>query len=67
MGKHNGLDTEVFIKAKSILKAMAKAKQLPAVKHSKLPPKIVEITEEEYSKGVKNSRYYENMDQLITK
>jgi len=64
VGNHKTRETYLYIKADSILKAMAIAKRTPAVKHSKMPLNVVEITEEEFIEGRKKDPYDKAMDQL---
>ena len=65
VGKHHkSRETYLYIKADSILKAMAIAKRTPAVKHSLMPLKAIEITEEEYKQGRLDDPYDKAMDQL---
>lgn len=65
LGPKKELPALIFIKSKSILNAITKAKNIPAVKHSKLPPQTIEITEEEYNAGIESQNYYEQMNQIF--
>lgn len=65
LGCGKELPAWIYIKAKDILKAMSKARHLPAVKHSKLPSNIVEITKEEYIEGINSKDYYSKMNQIF--
>ena len=65
LGSGNGLPSWIYIKSKNILKAIAKARSLPAVKHSRLPLQAIEITEEEYIAGIESQDYYKKMDQIF--
>ena len=66
MGKNNGLPIWVYVKAKDILKAMQKARHIPAVKHSRIPTQIIEITKKEYDKGIESNNYYNTIDQMLS-
>ena len=65
LGGSNGLPTWIYVKARDIIKAIQKARNIPAVKHSQLPPKAFEITEEEYNLGIKQNNYRENISQIF--
>ena len=56
-GRGNTTEGYIYIKARDILTAMKKAKRFPAVKHSRTPLKIEEVTEEEYNEGINNNVY----------
>ena len=65
VGRCKEISTWVYVKAKDILKAIAKARKIPAVKHSQLPLTAVEITEEEYIKGLEENTYYTRVEQIL--
>ena len=65
LGCGKSLPSWVYIKAKTILKAIEVAQKFPAVKHSKLPLKAIEITEEEYLVGIESKNYYEKMESIF--
>ena len=65
LGGIKGLPTWVYVKANSMVKAIQKARNLPAVKHSQLPKQAVEISKEEYLQGLEINSYNENKDKLF--
>lgn len=65
LGKCHGVETTIYVEATSMMKAVKVAQKLPGVKHSKMPSKAVEITEEEYRKGIESQNYYNRMDQIF--
>ena len=66
VGRCKEISTWVYVKANDILKAIAKARKIPAVKHSQLPSKAVEITESEYIKGLEEANYYTMVEQIFS-
>ena len=66
VGRCKEISTWVYVKATNILKAMGKARKIPAVKHSQIPLKTIEITEEEYLKGLQEGDYYTRIDQIFS-
>ena len=66
LGCGNSLPTWIYVKAKNIIKALDKAKHLPAIKHSRLPLEAIEITKEEYELGIERKDYYNKIDQIFS-
>ena len=67
MGTSKGLVTSLFIEAENILLAIDRARNFPGVKHSRSPEKAVEISFEEYSKGIESKDYNAKMTQIFNK
>ena len=65
LGIGNSLPSWVYVKAKDIIKAIIKARRIPAVKHSRLPLEAIEISQEEYLLGLESNQYYDNIDQIF--
>lgn len=55
--KYYRLDCCFYVKAKSMIDAMDFAKQMPGMKHGKMPMFAKEITAEEYYEGRKINAY----------
>ena len=66
LGMGKDLPSWVYIKARDILKAITKARNIPAVKHSRLPLEAIEISEEEYKEGIKNRDYFDKIEQIFS-
>ena len=64
LGSGHHRESCLYIYARGIMEAMSIAQRAPAVKHSKIPLNIVEITKEEFLKGRKINPYDTVMDQL---
>ena len=65
MGMGNSLETVFYFKAQNAYHAMCLARKMPSVKHSKVPLKTVEITEEEYREGRKVSAYHRDGQEVF--
>ncbi|MBR6779098.1 MAG: hypothetical protein IKM43_03025 [Clostridia bacterium] len=64
IGARNSRETFLYIYAKNMMDAMKYAQNTPAIKHGKLPLKILEITEDEYYQGKEEDPYIKAIDQL---
>lgn len=64
-GANQERETWIFVKAQDMYRAMQTAKRLPAVKHSRTPIKVQEITEEEYLKGKQKNDYYNKLNNIF--
>ena len=56
-GRGKAKEVPVFIAADNMSEAMAKAMQLPAIKHDHLPLSAKEITKEEFDQGRQENVY----------
>ena len=67
LGKGHGLEAWLYIESKNMIEAINRAKRFPGVKHSRLPLKAMEITEEEYLDGLKEQNYKKWMNKIAKK
>ena len=56
-GRGRYREVPVFIYAETLLKAMDRAKNMPGIKHGNLPISVIEITKDEFNKGVAEKEY----------
>lgn len=56
-GARHSLDIAFYIKAMNAADALFKARKMPAVKHSKMPPYVKEVTLREFNENNKVSAY----------
>ena len=67
LGIGHGLEAWLYIEEVNMIKAIDRARKFPGVKHSRLPLKALEITEEEYLEGLKEQNYKKWMNKIAKK
>lgn len=57
-GTKKSCELTFYIKAENLIEAMDKAKEMPAIKHSRMPLNVVEISKEDYWAHAKRNAYH---------
>ena len=67
LGIGHSLEAWLYVEEVNMLKAIDRARKFPGVKHSRLPLKAMEISEEEYLEGLKEQNYKKWMNKIAKK